>query len=368
MRRKRTAAWLGYVIAVMSSLAALGLTLLLLPVISRTIVVLFLAAVSATTWYGGARAGGLAIVLSMVLVQTVVMPMYVFADTFASRVVPLWTFAGVALFIVWLIARARESERVAIEANRAKAEFLASMSHELRTPLNAIAGYTDLLDMGIHGELTETQRDTIRRVRRNQTQLHGLVEQILNFARIESGHVELRPQDLAVDSLLSRVSELVAPQLQAKRLTFGYQACDGRLTAWCDAERVEQIIVNLLSNAVKYTPQGGSVTISVECDERELGILVSDTGLGIPADKLGDVFEPFVQLRAPNGLKADGIGLGLAISRDLARAMGGDVTATSTVGAGSTFTLRLPRHRPAVQPYPVPGPASASASGLTPLR
>lgn len=237
---------------------------------------------------------------------------------------------------------ANEARRQAEIANRAKADFLATMSHELRTPLNAIAGYAELLEMGVHGELTQTQLDTVRRVQRSQRHLLGLVEQLLNFAKVEAGKLDLRLDTVPLTGLLERMGELVAPQALAKQITYTCEGGDTALTVHADAERVEQIVLNLLANAVKFTGTGGWVKLTTQALVNEVAIRVSDSGIGIPADKIDKVFEPFVQLPRRD-VMASGIGLGLAISRELARAMGGDVSATSEPGVGSTFTLRLPR-------------------------
>jgi signal transduction histidine kinase len=239
-------------------------------------------------------------------------------------------------------------------ANRAKAEFLASMSHELRTPLNAIGGYVDLLQAGIQGELTEAQRASIERIRRNAQQLLVLITDILNFAKIEAGRIDLRIADVPLDALIGELERTVAPLVAAKRLAFlSRQDPNARLLG--DPDRVHQILLNLLGNAVKYTEPGGQVSLDAELDGSRVLIRVRDTGLGIPAKYLDAIFDPFVQLRhSPGDVMPEGVGLGLSISRDLARAMGGDLTVESEPGAGSIFTLVMPA---------APEPQSAAAAG-----
>ncbi|MEJ7811076.1 MAG: chemotaxis protein CheB [Gemmatimonadaceae bacterium] len=237
---------------------------------------------------------------------------------------------------------AEEAREVAEGANRAKASFLASMSHDLRTPLNAIGGYVELLELGLRGPVTEAQLVDMARIKRSARHLLSLINGILNFARVEAGRLELRPADIAMEAMVAELEELVAPQLAAKALQFEH--CEVGGTARADPEKVRQALLNLLSNAVKFTPPGGSIALASTADGALVRIEVSDTGRGIPADQLERIFEPFVQVgRGLTTPATDGVGLGLAISRELARAMDGDLTVTSTPGVGSTFTLVLPR-------------------------
>ncbi|HEX8906508.1 MAG TPA: ATP-binding protein [Longimicrobiaceae bacterium] len=245
-----------------------------------------------------------------------------------------------------LVARTEEAERAreaADEANAAKSAFLATMSHELRTPLNAIAGYAQLLEMGIHGEITETQREYLEKIRRNQTHLLGLINDVLNFAKIEAGQVQYEIGQVPVDETLAAVEALIEPQVRARRHHYAYRRGDPAVTARADRDRVEQIVLNLLSNAVKFTSPGGRIVMEWEADDGRVRIRVRDSGRGIPADKLPAIFEPFVQVDPTLTRSSEGTGLGLAISRDLARAMKGDLTVESREGVGSTFTLTLPR-------------------------
>jgi PAS domain S-box-containing protein len=237
---------------------------------------------------------------------------------------------------------AESARRAAEAASRAKSEFLAVMSHELRTPLNAIGGYVELMEMGLRGPVSPEQSADLERIRRAQLHLLGLINGVLNYARVDAGVVHYDLTDVVVDEVLSTCEALIAPQTRAKGLGLLHEPCHATLTARADREKVQQIVLNLLSNAVKFTDPGGRVTFG--CARRETGIVirVSDTGRGIAADNLERVFQPFVQVDSTLTRTHEGTGLGLAISRDLARGMGGDLTVESTVGVGSTFTLTLP--------------------------
>ncbi|HYD51355.1 MAG TPA: ATP-binding protein, partial [Gemmatimonadaceae bacterium] len=241
-----------------------------------------------------------------------------------------------------LFAAEREARDRADEANRAKSQFLANMSHELRTPLNAIGGYVQLMELGLHGPVTEAQAEALDRVQRSQRHLLGLINEVLNFAKLETGSVHYAIDAIRVRDVLDEAETLVAPQASARGLDLVVAPCADDLVALADAEKVRQVVVNLLSNAVKFTASGGRIDLWGERRGDRMLVRVRDTGCGIPADKLEAVFEPFVQVRADLTRTAEGAGLGLAISRDLARGMGGELSVESTLGAGSTFTLALP--------------------------
>lgn len=226
-------------------------------------------------------------------------------------------------------------------ANMAKMEFLATMSHELRTPLNAIAGYAELLEMEIRGPITEPQRADLRRIRRSQQHLLALVNDVLNFARIEAGHVHYEIADVPLDEALRGMEELIGPLLGARRMHYEY-TCDAGIRVRVDRDKMQQIVLNLLTNAVKFTEPGGSVSMIARADGTRARVVVTDTGRGIPPEKLEQIFEPFIQIDRGLTRTRDGAGLGLAISRELALAMGGDLVAASEYGHGSAFTLTMP--------------------------
>jgi signal transduction histidine kinase len=241
---------------------------------------------------------------------------------------------------------AEEARSVAASANRAKSEFLAVMSHELRTPLNAIGGYTQLLETEIYGPVTTEQGEALRRIVRSQRHLLGLINDVLNLARVETGRVDYTITDVPLAEVIGELATMIEPQMTAKDLTYAVEQPDGQVTVRADREKLVQILLNLLSNAVKFTAAGGRITLRCTSDAaapQMVALMVEDTGRGIPADKIESVFEPFVQVRASGFGASEGTGLGLAISRNLARGMGGDLTATSRVGVGSEFVLTLPR-------------------------
>jgi PAS domain S-box-containing protein len=240
-----------------------------------------------------------------------------------------------------------EAYRLAEAANRAKSQFLAVMSHELRTPLNAIGGYAELLEMGIRGPITAEQREDLHRIQSSQRHLLGLINEVLNYAKLETGTVSYDIEDVVARESMVAAESLVAPQARAKGLTLVTTACAPDVVTRADAEKLRQILVNLLSNAVKFTDSGGRVEMTCAADAEQVQLHIRDTGIGIPADKLHVIFDPFVQVRGDLARRHEGTGLGLAISRDLARAMGGDLTVESTLRVGSTFTLTLPRAKPA---------------------
>jgi len=278
----------------------------------------------------------------------------------AERVVSsIAGWAAVAMDNARLYEAERRARDEAEVADRAKSEFLANMSHELRTPLNAIGGYADLLSAGIRGPVTEEQRADLVRIKRNQHHLLSLINDILNFAKLEAGRVHFDVREVSMNELLGQLEALIAPQVHEKQLQYEYSCCDASYRAWADPERLQQILLNLLSNAVKFTPEGGEIAVTCEATRETMRVHVRDSGVGIPEDKLEQIFEPFVQLDRGQSRANTGTGLGLAISRDLARAMGGELVASSRLDSGSTFTLSVPRARSAVSETSRPVPASA---------
>lgn len=236
-----------------------------------------------------------------------------------------------------------ESARVAAEeANRAKSEFLAVMSHELRTPLNAIGGYADLIEMGIHGPVTDAQRSSLIRIQQSQRHLLGLINEVLNHTRIERGSVHYNLVALPVRTAMKLAAALITPQAESKGLRVEQTASPRDVEVLADPEKLRQVLLNLLTNAIKFTERGGTITTGWKRAGNRVAINIGDTGIGIEPEKLETIFEPFVQVNQMLTRPNEGIGLGLAISRDLARGMGGDLVVASKAGSGSTFTLILP--------------------------
>jgi signal transduction histidine kinase/PAS domain-containing protein/putative methionine-R-sulfoxide reductase with GAF domain len=248
---------------------------------------------------------------------------------------------------VRLLETEHAAREAAEEANRAKTQFLATMSHELRTPLNAISGYAELLSLGLRGPTTPEQQEDLGRIMRSQRHLLSVINDILNFARLEAGHVEYHVANIRANDLLGDLESLIRPQLAAKHLELSWAPVSDDIVVRADSEKVRQVLLNLLANAVKFTAPGGHIRVGCEYDDTRAYIRVSDTGIGIPDDRRGAIFEPFVQLHRTLAQPAEGTGLGLAISRDLARGMGGELTVESEPGKGSTFTLVLDRARSA---------------------
>jgi signal transduction histidine kinase len=241
-----------------------------------------------------------------------------------------------------VISEAKKAWAAADAANRSKAEFLAVMSHELRTPLNSIGGYVDLLEMELRGPLTDAQKSDLARIKRSQLHLLGIINDILNFTRLEATEVKFDIIDVPLRALFTDLEAVVSSLAEAKSLKYQCDSPAGNVYARTDPDKLRQIMINLLSNAVKFTPDGGRITVSWTVSQTSVSIHVADTGPGIPLDKQEAVFEPFVQLERGLTRTTEGTGLGLAISRGLARGMAGDILLESTLGVGSVFTVTIP--------------------------
>ena len=242
---------------------------------------------------------------------------------------------------------AEDARRRAEEANLSKADFLRAMSHELRTPLNAIGGYVQLLRMGARGELSPAVARDLERIERNQNHLTRMINDVLHFARLDAGRVQFQFKAVSVVGLLDQLEDFVSPQVDAEGRAIIIKSPASDVQAWADEDKARQVLVNLVSNAMKHTPSTATIEVSVEQVDTRTGggvrICVKDNGPGIPADKLESIFQPFVQIGRTLNHPVEGLGLGLAIARDLARNMEGDLTVRSELGQGSTFTLELRR-------------------------
>jgi PAS domain S-box-containing protein len=264
--------------------------------------------------------------------------------------------AEVRTLNVELERRVQERTAALEAANWAKAEFLSVMAHELRTPLNAIIGYTELLEMGISGPVTDMQRVYLDRIRSSGQRLVGLVGEVLDLGKVEAGQLRVVREECNAKDAIEAALGVILPHA-ASRAVKVIDQCDSEETLRYvgDQSRVEQILINLLTNAVKFTEGGGKVEIrcfrenrsapdSREFDRKKgwLALQVSDTGIGMSENAMARIFDPFVQVERPLTRTRGGTGLGLTISRRLARLMGGDLTVQSQPGSGSTFTLWLP--------------------------
>lgn len=232
------------------------------------------------------------------------------------------------------------------EATKAKDQFLAVMSHELRTPINAIMGYSDLLDLGVKGELNPEQRGMINRVRETSRHLLGLINEVLDLAKIGAGRIDLVMAELDVPSVIERAVQQITPLANAKGLTLQAEPAppDEEIVVVADETRLTQIVINLLSNAVKFTPSG-VVTVKQCVLGDKVEIRVRDTGPGIADDQQERIFEEFYQVEGGLARSSGGTGLGLAIARRFARLMGGDIRVESDDGEGAEFVVTLPSAR-----------------------
>jgi signal transduction histidine kinase len=241
------------------------------------------------------------------------------------------------------LAVERGAEVVAAAERDSHAQLLNTLSHELRTPLNAIIGYADIIALGIRGPVTEGQRADLARIKRAGGYLLKIVQDVLTVARLERASLPLTVGAVRVHVALMNSIELCALQAEGKRISLTVELRDRDASVVGSAQSVQQILLNLLGNAIKFTAPGGSVTVSCETVESSVRFDVADTGCGIAASDFDRIFEPFVQIDPQLTAAAEqGAGLGLSISRDLARAMHGDLTLRSARGIGSVFTLTLP--------------------------
>ncbi len=258
-----------------------------------------------------------------------------------------------------LLASAQEARARAEAASLAKSDFLAQMSHELRTPINAVLGYADLLDVGIPTPLGPIQAEYVRRIKRSSQHLLGLVNGVLDLAKVEARDMQILHEKVEMDAVIRDAVDLVESLLREKGFQFSAwtEPC-GEADVYGDPDRIRQILINLLSNASKFTPAGGSISLRCRITDSApdtlanggasawLAIDVEDSGQGIPPRMQERVFEPFVQVKDGNNPHGGGTGLGLPISRSFARLMGGDLVLRSVPGQGSCFTLWLPASHP----------------------
>ena len=239
------------------------------------------------------------------------------------------------------VALADQGERLA-RANKVKTEFLASMSHELRTPLSAILGFADLLLTSPKESLSARARESLERIKRNGDHLLTLISDVLDLAKAETGRIDVRAAPVNVALLARACFAEIESLAQGKDVRRVIDTGDESIETMTDAQRVRQILLNLLANAIKFT-EHGEISLTVRASSSEVRVAVRDTGIGIPAHAMNELFQDFHQLEAGDGRRDEGTGVGLALSRRLARALGGEIEARSHEGHGSTFTLVLPR-------------------------
>jgi signal transduction histidine kinase len=242
-----------------------------------------------------------------------------------------------------MLARTTAAREEAERASRSKSDLLGMISHEIRTPLNAIVGYVELIEEQVHGPITEDQRRDLARIRRSQQYLLNVIDNVLSFLKLGSGHVRYDIVDIDLDALFATVEELVRPLVRNKQLEYEQRPPPRGTCIHADREKVQQILLNLLSNAVKFTARNGRVRLECSIAGSVVHIHVRDSGSGIPPNELPKVFEPFVRIDSGTAQRVEGTGLGLSISRDFAIGMGGQLVAESELGKGSTFTLTVPR-------------------------
>lgn len=237
-----------------------------------------------------------------------------------------------------------QAKQTAEAARDSKAKFLSMISHELRTPLQAISGYCELLLDEASGPITTEQQSDLQAMKGASRELVRLLNDILDFARVETHTTSIRIETVEVETALKRAEKLVAPKLSQASLRYSRADCGPGLYLRANADRLQQVLLNLLTNAIKFTPPGGAIAVECSADDAFTCLAVRDNGCGIRDDDLERIFEPFVQVdRQRIDARQRGVGLGLAISRELIRAMRGELTVTSAVGVGSVFTISLPR-------------------------
>jgi signal transduction histidine kinase/ActR/RegA family two-component response regulator len=264
---------------------------------------------------------------------------------------------------------AEAARAVAEKANLAKSNFLSSMSHELRTPLNAILGFAQLLEVGTPPP-TDSQQIKLQQIVKSGWYLLELINEILDLAAIESGKVALSPETVSLTDVMSECQAMIETQAQQHNIRINYHPFDHSWHARADRTRLKQVLVNLLSNAVKYNREHGTVEVTCSASTpQRIRISIKDSGAGLPAEKLAQLFQPFNRLGQEAGSE-QGTGIGLVVSKKLVELMGGAIGVESTVGAGSEFWIELERDAPPqlAAAHSVPAEPAPQAYENTALR
>jgi signal transduction histidine kinase len=218
--------------------------------------------------------------------------------------------------------------------------FVSGVSHELRTPLTSMLGYLEILRDGEAGELSDEQEHFLEIIDRNCHRLYHLIDDILFLSRVDGGRFQLERSSVDLDALVTERVESIRPAAEKKRVEVRLDTTDGGVRLWADASRLTEVVDNLLSNAVKFTPEGGDVFVTVATSDETTHLEVRDTGVGIPEDEAGRLFERF--FRASTAQNIQGTGLGLSITKSIVEAHGGTISVQSSVGVGTTITVDLP--------------------------
>ena len=265
-----------------------------------------------------------------------------FNDSEIALVESFATQAAIAMENARLFNETHEKSRQLEAASRHKSEFLANMSHELRTPLNAVIGFSDVLEQGMVGPLSEKQSEYVRDISTSGQHLLDLVNEILDLSKVEAGRMELEPSDFPLADTIQAATSFVRERAARHSIEIASELAPDLGTITADERKVRQVLLNLLSNAVKFTPDGGWVGVTARREDGEVTVSVKDTGIGIAPEDQPKVFEEFQQVGKPSDRSREGTGLGLTLAKRFVELHGGRIWLESDVGKGTTFSFALP--------------------------